>query len=46
MNSWSELITTTIEEPEHIKGVKPTIVSYTLFLPTKIMEVPSVAINI
>ncbi len=46
MNSWSELITTAMEELEHIKGVEPTIVSYTLFLPTKIMEVLSVAISI
>jgi hypothetical protein len=44
-NSRSELIATAIKELEHISRVECTIVTYTLFLHTKIMKVPGAAIN-
>jgi hypothetical protein len=44
---WSELVVTTIEELEPIRGgTKTSIISCTLFLPIETMEIPIVVVSI
>jgi hypothetical protein len=45
MNSRNEHVVTTTKKPKSIRGAKFTIVSCTLFLPTKFVEVPIVVVS-